>query len=157
MREERLTPQEQRRVGAALHFGKEQDLAACSTQPIQKPSTGRIVQYTLTEDDAKQINRRRTTGSAIAERIKNNGAEIGATTNFPDQWPIGAQAHIGNTAYAGDIVPLLIVRVWPDEYGPGQPGVNGQAFLDGNDSLWITSAGESPEPKQGKWNWPPRN
>ena len=123
----------------------------------QKPSVGRIVQYTLTEDDAKQINRRRTTGKAIAARIQNNGQIATDGAVIGEQWPIGAQAHIGNPASAGDVVPLLIVRVWPDEYGPGQPGVNGQAFLDGNDSLWITSADESSEPKQGKWNWPPRN
>ena len=123
----------------------------------QKPSVGRIVQYTLTEDDAKQINRRRTTGKAIAARIQNNGQIATDGAVIGEQWPIGAQAHIGNPASAGDVVPLLIVRIWPDEYGPGQPGVNGQAFLDGNDSLWITSAGESIDPKQGKWNWPPRN
>ena len=123
----------------------------------QKPSVGRIVQYTLTEDDAKQINRRRTTGKAIAARIQNNGQIATDGAVIGEQWPIGAQAHIGNPASAGDVVPLLIVRIWPDEYGPGQPGVNGQAFLDGNDSLWITSVGESIDPKQGKWNWPPRN
>ena len=124
----------------------------------QKPTTGRIVQYTLTEEDATQINRRRTSGDSIAKRIKNNGAEIGTCVNFPDQWPIGAQAHIGNHASVGDVVPLLIVRVWPDEFGTGNPGVNGQAFLDGNDSIWITSAGESLEKATapGKWNWPLR-
>lgn len=71
-----------------------------------------------------------------------------------DKWPVGAQAHIGNTAREGDIVPLIIVVVWPDEFGPGKPGVNGQAFLDGNDSLWVTSAGEGENP--GQWSWPPR-
>jgi len=34
------------------------------------PTIGRTVIYTLTEDNAAQINRRRTTGVSIAERIK---------------------------------------------------------------------------------------
>ncbi|MFA6242689.1 MAG: hypothetical protein WC655_17250, partial [Candidatus Hydrogenedentales bacterium] len=70
-------------------------------------------------------------------------------------WPTGAQAHIGNHASAGEVVPLLVVKVWPDEYGAGIPGVNGQAMLDGNDALWITSAKEGTEP--GTWAWPTRS
>jgi hypothetical protein len=62
----------------------------------------------------------------------------------------------GNSPSPGDVVPLIVVRVWPDEYrgtgwvqrGPSGEkivpesavGVNGQAILDGNDSLWICSA-----------------
>lgn len=107
-------------------------------------TTGRIVLYTLSESDAQQINRRRTHGSSIAERMK---AE-------PKQWPEGAQAHIGNQASAGDVVPLVVVRAWPHEFGEGVYGVNGQALLDGNDTLWITSAKEGTEP--GMWAWPPR-
>jgi hypothetical protein len=40
---------------------------------------------------------------------------------------------------AGQIVPLLVCRVWEHEYGD-QPGVNGRAFLDGEAILWVTSA-----------------
>lgn len=36
---------------------------------------------------------------------------------------------------------------WQDE-----PGINGQVFLDGNDTLWVTSADEGTEP--GQWSWP---
>ena len=107
-------------------------------------TTGRTVLYTLSEDDAMKINRRRTTGSSIFERMKTE----------PKQWPEGAQAHIGNTASAGDTVPLVVVKVWPNEFGEGVPGVNGQALLDGNDALWITSAKEGTEP--GTWYWPAR-
>lgn len=108
----------------------------------QQPSAGRIVHLRLSKEQAEQINRRRTTSTAIYERLQSGA------------WPAGAQAHIGNIAAEGDIVPLLVVRVWPDEYGPGIPGVNGQAFLDGNDTLWVTSAREGTEP--GTWFWPPR-
>jgi hypothetical protein len=107
-----------------------------------KPTIGRIVHYTLTEQNAAEVNRRRTSGKAIADRIA------------VEKWPLGAQAHIGNAASPGDVVPLTIVRVWPDEYGPGVDGVNGQAMLDGNDTLWVTSAKEGTEP--GTWAWPPR-
>lgn len=108
----------------------------------QKPSVGRIVHYRLSSEDANAINRRRTNASSIAERMDVNA------------WPKGAQAHIGNSEGAGAVLPLVICRVWPDEFGPGVPGVNGQVLLDGNDQLWITSAKEGTE--SGQWSWPPR-
>lgn len=89
------------------------------------PTIGRIVHYKLSENDAKRIN---------TEWRTSNGR--------------------GNASTAGDTVPLIIVRVWPDEGGPGIPGVNGQAILDGYDTLWVTSAHEGVEP--GQWCWPPR-
>jgi hypothetical protein len=107
-----------------------------------KPTVGRIVHYMLTSDDADRINLRRTTGSSIRERIQ------------AEMWSLGAQAHIGNHKSAGMVLPMIVCRVWPDEYGPGVPGVNGQVFLDGNDQLWVTSAKEGPD--RGQWNWPPR-
>lgn len=89
------------------------------------PTIGRIVHYKLSEHDADRINGKRRNGDDT-----------------------------GNAAYEGDVVPLVIVRVWPDEGGPGIPGVNGQALLDGYDTLWVTSAHEGAEP--GQWSWPPR-
>lgn len=124
-------------------------------------TTGRTVLYTLSEQDAEQINRRRTNGSDIAARMK-------ACVESKDHdlifgWPAGAQAHIGNPAVAGVVVPLVVVRVWPHEFGQDMPGVNGQAILDGNDTLWVTSAREDLEPlaegqlhRPGMWFWPPR-
>jgi hypothetical protein len=55
----------------------------------------------------------------------------------------------GNHATEGDVVPFLVVKVM----APGL--VNGQAFLDGNDTLWVTSAQEGDRP--GTWAWPPRS
>ena len=117
------------------------------------PTTGRIVFYTLTDVDATEINRRRTNNRDIVARTHTHVESQGHNPCIFG-WPAGAQAHIGNSASAGDVVPLVVVRVWPDEYGPGVPGVNGQAILDGNDVLWITSAKEGTEP--GTWAWPPR-
>ncbi len=60
-----------------------------------------------------------------------------------------------NPHQAGQEVPMIIVVVWPNEYGPGHEGVNGQAFLDGNESLWVTSAKEGNG--NGEWHWPEIN
>lgn len=100
------------------------------------PTPGRILHYRLSVTNAEAIRRRRV-----------------AKPHEPG-WPAGAQAHVGNPPNAGDVVPLVVVRVWPDEFGPGVVGVNGQALLDGNDQLWVTSVREGTEP--GTWCWPPR-
>jgi hypothetical protein len=116
-----------------------------------KPSIGRIVLYTLSAEDAVQINRRRTSGTDIAARIKNNAITVGDLDQdevVPPMWPLGAQAHIGNDATEGDVVPLVVVRCWSETC------VNGQALLDGNDQLWVTSACEGVGPRT--WAWPSR-
>jgi len=58
----------------------------------------------------------------------------------------------GNAVHAGDVFPLLITRVWGST---PESSVNGQVLLDGNDSLWVTSAsvGEGP----GHFAWPTRS
>ena len=120
--------------------------------PEQIPSMGRIVHYQLSAADAQQINRRRTTGKSIADRMKLGVVGYHADADSPDDlraWPAGAQAHIGNVVVEGDIFPMLIVRVW----GPtASSAVNGQVFLDGCDVFWATSrvAGDQP----GTWAWP---
>ncbi len=84
--------------------------------------------YTLTAADAAQINRRRTDGVSIRERI-----DIG-------EWSVGAQAHIGQLASEGEIFPLMVVTYQGDHW------VAGQVFLAGNDVLWVTdrTPGEGP-------------
>jgi hypothetical protein len=102
-----------------------------------KPSIGRIVHYSLTADNVQEISRRRVQGAGHGSG-----------------WPAGAQAHVGNPVSIGDLVPMIICIIWPNEFGPDFEGVNGQAFLDGNDSLWITSVKEGTKP--GTWRWPAR-
>lgn len=100
-----------------------------------QPTIGRIVHYKVTSEQAQAINKRR------------GDYRAGAKT----EWINGAQAHVGNHVSEGDVYPLIIVRVWPNEFGD-KPGVNGQLILDGNDTYWVTSRGEGVE--NGQWSWP---
>ncbi len=102
---------------------------------------GRIVLYTLGEQDAAQINRRRTTGADIAARIKKN-------TDTASAWPLGAQAHIGTQVSCNETYPMIVTRV------VSQCIVNGQVLLDGNDCFWAQGVAEGRGPTC--WSWPPR-
>lgn len=102
----------------------------------QKPTLGRIVRYTLSEQDAAEINRRRTTGREIQNMLTSG------------RWPEGAQAHVGNSVSKGTVVPAIIVAVW------GAVCVNLHCVLDGTDSFWATSRNEGA--LDGQWAWPPR-
>jgi hypothetical protein len=104
-----------------------------------EPTVGRIVLYKLTEDQAKEVNRRRTNETTIAKMITE------------EKWPLGAQAHIGNFVYTGFQYPMIIVSVWKGDIYR----VNGQVFLDGNDVLWVLSVKEGTE--NGEWSWPTIN
>ena len=102
---------------------------------------GRIVRYTLTEDDALKANRRRTHPVSILERIERA------------VWPLGAQAHIGNLVEMGDVFPMMVTRVWAlPGVVPDVLSVNGQVFLDGNDVLWATGVVQGDG--TGQWQWP---
>lgn len=100
---------------------------------MDKPTLGRIVHYVLDSTDVEMINRRRVPRAFDAVE--------------------GPQYHVGNTASEGDVLPMIICRVW-EPVGGVSAGVNGQVFLDGNDSLWVTSRKEGTAP--GTWHWPER-
>ena len=100
-----------------------------------KPSIGRIVHYTLTDADAEAINRRR------ADTMRN--------IDEHRQRADGSQVHFGNSVEAGDVFPMVIIRVW-NEIGT----VNGQVLLDGNDTYWASS--RMPGDTQGTYRWPER-
>jgi len=78
---------------------------------------GQVVLYALTDEDAKEVNRRR------ADFTKSEPQNT------------GFQAHIGNVAIAGNQYPAIVVAVW----NLRTTSVNLQVLLDGNDSLWVTS------------------
>jgi hypothetical protein len=95
-----------------------------------QPSVGRTVHYMLNEYDANAIEAQRAA--------------------------VGALHHRGNVARAGDVCPMVIVRVWGDS---DVSAVNGQLILDGTDSFWVTSktqVAEDSDDKQGHWFAPPR-
>ncbi len=96
---------------------------------------GLMVLYRLTADDAKATNIRREDARQNLEKMR-------------EERP-GFQAHVGNMVVEGERVPMIILQVWPNEFGRNHHGVNGQAFLDGNDSLWVTSVEEGDQP--GQW------
>lgn len=49
----------------------------------------------------------------------------------------------GSRVQEGDQVPAIVVKAW------SPTNFNGQAFLDGYDSLWLTSVAEGDQP--GQW------
>lgn len=107
------------------------------------PSIGRIVHYTLSEQDAKAINTRRLDFQAFqrSHTHPHEAGQPGAT---------GHQAHVGNHAAAGQTFPAVVVASF------GGTSVNLQVTLDGNDTYWATSRGEGEASEHGKWIWPPR-
>lgn len=116
---------------------------------IRKPVVGSIVNFRLTSEQAEQVMQRR----ALALRV-------GALA------PGFSAVFSGSTVAEGSVVPLVVTAVWLEEYqgmahlsihGPGNyqssVGVNGQALLDGTDSLWVCSAPQH-ETLAGCWFWP---
>jgi hypothetical protein len=101
------------------------------------PTIGRLVHYTLDAYDANTINMRRAHAMA----------------NLPEhrERPTGAQLHVGNGVSAGDVFPMIIVRVWGDL---PESAVNGKVQLDGTDTYWATSVtvGEG----ERHYAWPAR-
>ena len=93
---------------------------------------GRIVHYVLTDEDAKQIN------------ILYQASMIAKS-----------RQHVGNNVMTGEHFPAIITRVFHNEFGNGEPGVNMQVFLDGNDSHWVVSKrfAQPAELKNGTWHW----
>lgn len=103
---------------------------------MSDPSVGRIVHYQLTPEDAEAITRRIDDGTRhIAEHRERADGSI---------------VHIGNDAVAGQVLPMLIVRVWSPTL------VNGQVFVDGNFTLWVPSVEYSEGPEFRHWFWPQR-
>ena len=101
-----------------------------------KPTVGRIVHYKLSQEDAKIINRAASDGS-YARRMM----AMGSLT-------VGVMTHQGSFADVSDILPMVITRVNQDGT------INGQVFLDGNGSAWVSYVEEGA--KSGTWSWPPR-
>lgn len=110
------------------------------------PSVGRIVHYRLSDQDAAMITRRRNDADRHLAEHRDNAN--------------GVIVHVGNTVRAGDVYPMMIVRVWNDQPSEAD-AVQGQVFLDGNDTLWKTSVQQrghtyDPSVVDGVWFEPQR-
>lgn len=147
---DRLTPAEERRVEAALALGAAQQTPAAEAildmsapprpspqvQNLPIPTPGRIVLYRLTYKQADAINLRRA--RKLINHVRGDNGN-------------GAILNVGNNAYEGDELPMMIVKVWGDT---PTSSVNGQVALDGNDTLWVTSVSVGTGP--GSFSWPQR-
>lgn len=108
------------------------------------PTIGRVVLYTLTEQDAEAINRRR-------DHARTHMDEHRANSN-------GVMVHVGNSVRQGNQFPMIITKVWgPDIYS----AVNGTVMLDGSDTFWATSRvvdipTNDEDPIAGMYRWPTR-
>lgn len=91
---------------------------------MKAPTTGRIVLFTVSA----------TIASAIAdERARSDGKLK------------------GNPVQEGDVVPLVVVRVWDENTGY----LNGQLVIDGNHGHWVSSVSPADfKPTPGFWHWP---
>lgn len=95
-----------------------------------KATIGRIVIYKVSETDSELISAQRNARNDVHSRV---AGEVGL--------------HAGNESSEGNEYPMMIVANWGDS-------VNGQVFLDGNDTFWATSVSEGDAP--GQWHWPTR-
>ncbi len=108
---------------------------------------GRIVYFVFDAQSAQEVMRRRTTSASIADRIKQQVITLEHGT--VPQWPLGAQAHIGNDVQAGDICPAMVVSVLDVTAG----AVNLKVLLDGTDDYWATSVSYDATKAPRSWHW----
>lgn len=95
---------------------------------MNKLTTGRTVLYKLSQADCDRIIRHR---SAINAQLHSE------------------ELICGNTPHPGDVVPAIVVTVWADDT------FNGQAILDGNQSVWLCTVPHDQDGKRpGTWHWP---
>lgn len=92
---------------------------------LMVPSPGRIVHYTLSESNVQEIAKQRV-------------------------------AHpTGNPPQPDEVFPMLIVKVWAEpREATTDTAVQGQVFLDGSDSFWVSSGHQGDG--SGQWHEPPR-
>ena len=95
---------------------------------------GRTVLYTLAEEDAVKINKRR-------DDYKAHQAK------YPGYEGDGSICHVGNPVRAGDVFPATVVRVF-EQAG----SANLQVTLDGTDTFWACSVAEGTGGRT--WAWP---
>jgi len=96
---------------------------------------GLMVLYRLTAEHALATNKRREDARQNVEKMRQERP--------------GFQAHVGNYVSEGDSVAMVVTQVHPNTVGPDRVFIDGHAFLDGNDALWVISVEEGDQP--GEW------
>lgn len=109
---------------------------------------GRIVYFVFSAAQAEEVNRRRTNGPSIAQRIDTLVPSTQGDFASIQAWPDGAQAHIGNGVSEGTIAPAMIVAV----NGPSGNS-NLKVMLDGTDVYWAISRDYDALKQPGTWHW----
>lgn len=110
--------------------------------------TGRIVYFVFSAVQAGEVNRRRTNGLAIADRMRTAVPAVEGPAPSIYGWPAGAQAHVGNPVVEGTIAPAMIVAV----NGPSGNS-NLKVMLDGTDVYWAISRDYDAAKTPGTWHW----
>ena len=116
-----------------------------------RPTIGRIVHYRLTREDAESISHRRR--SYLHQHFRGNDvreADIVAMTVTRDGITLAPDDAFDRAALAGELGPGAAYAAAAPRFE-----INAQAWLDGNDTFWVTSA-KGPGTKLGEWSWPPR-
>lgn len=102
-----------------------------------RASAGRTVMYTLSQQDAEEVNRRRDdfeTGMACALHI-------------------GYQGHVGDPVHPRDVLPAVVIAVYTNAIMPDL--VDLRVLLPGNDVLWAPLRPEGTRAEDtAVWNWP---
>lgn len=96
-------------------------------------SIGRIVHYKLSRLACHHIE---------SKRAKLEKETPGARSGY---------VSLGNDVSPGMVFPMIVVAVREEDYGH-KVFVNGQVFLDGVDTLWMT--GVERGDGNGQWQWP---
>lgn len=113
---------------------------------MRGPKVGDWVIHRLSEPQVETINRRRADARRFELQQRHSVAPLQNT---------GFMVHVGNNVRAGQEFPMLVVRVWQSNHDqPGDWLVNGQIFLDGNDTFWVTSARQGLEPGEFRFSGP---
>lgn len=107
---------------------------------------GQTVFYQLTGDDAVRIGERRkrmfvTKQPGAGDKKEDDELQEGIN-----------RVYEGNDVKAGDVFPMVIVKVWGDS---DTSAVNGRVLLDGTDVFWASSVLQGAEPRTWSTS-PPR-
>lgn len=91
----------------------------------------------LADEDEEPEPRVPRVGDVVLFQLRENDvALINEARHVSRQFDKGIETLLANSVAAGEVYPMIIVRVWGDA---PDSRVNGRVILDGNDTHWVTS------------------